>query len=121
MKCAKRGGVRVLVEPFADIHEIIKATDKDNWLKVNIAIGFGDLLGLNIDGLNCHIDDVITGGDYNGSLEGISYRIVGHVTGNKNQCSGMVILEVSANAEPLIEENLDAESAAREDGEDEGD
>jgi len=119
MKYAKRGGVRVLVEPFADVHEIIKAADKDNRLKVNIAIGLSDLLGLNIDGLNCRIDDIVTGGDYNGSLEDISYRIVGHVSGNKNQCSGLLILEVNADANTLIEENLDAEAEARNEDEDE--
>ena len=106
MKYAKRGGVRVLVEPFADVHEIVKASDKDNRLKVNIAIGLSELLGLNIDGLNCHIDDIITGGDYNGALVDINYRIVGHVTGNKNQCSGLIIMEVDAFAGEMIDENL---------------
>ena len=114
MKYAKRGGKKVLVEPFATVHELIKATDKDNRLKVNIALGLSEVLGLSIEGLNCRIDDVVTGGDYTGSLEDINYRIVGHVKGNKNQCSGMVILEVNADASTLIEENLDAEADARD-------
>ena len=111
MKYAKRGGVKILVEPFSDIHEIIRAADKDNRLKVNIAIGLSELLGLNIDGLNCHIDDIITGGDYNGSLSDINYRVIGHVTGNQNQCSGLIILEVNADAGEMIDENLIEEGA----------
>jgi len=118
MKYAKRGGVKVLVEPFADIHELVKASRKDDRLKVNLAVGFSDLIGQGIESLNDLADERILGDNIQCSLSDINYSVVGAVKGNSNQCSGIVIISVGADVSDVIEENLDAESAAREDGED---
>ena len=110
MKYVKRGGVKVLAQPFADVHELIKAASKNNRLKFNMALAFSEPVFNGIDGLNDRADEACLGDNVKGSLADIRYRVVGHVTGNSNQCSGLVVVEVDADASDVIDENLDAEA-----------
>jgi len=113
MKYAKRGGVKVLAEPFADVHELSKAAGKDGRLTVNIAVGFDELVGNGLESLNDYADERILGDGIRGSLADINYGIAGCVKGNSNQCSGLLIIEVNADVGDVIDENLDDEAESR--------
>ena len=86
---------------------------KHNRLIVNIVVALRNVIE-GVDVINELADEKVLGDNIQGSLADINYRVVGHVDGNSNQCSGLVILEVNADVSDVIEENLEAEASARE-------
>lgn len=89
------------------LNELKKLTDKDGWIVAEMTVDMEDLLLGNVETLNDKADEEILG-DLRGSLSDISYRIIGHTPGSKNDAScftGSVLLEVTADVNNVITEN----------------
>jgi hypothetical protein len=83
---------------FKTAKELKKAIDAHGVLQFIMEVDLGDLIDLNLEGLNNLTDEWLSGiPGVMAILSDISYRVVGHTEGDDNGCTatGSVLIEVT--------------------------